>query len=141
MDFKNIVSKVTETAGSLGNVAAGAADSMLTELNDAIPIIHALGLDVRDLHMELGLPPEVSMKLIGKVENINVPMLHTLIAQNADKKALVTMLKALEMAYNFKAQLKDLHLEGIEIDLTLGLIPKVHVGFVNQASGVAAAGV
>ena len=138
MDFKNIVSSLGEVASNLGNVATDAAGKLMTELNGALPTIHALGLDVRDLHMDLGIPPEVSLKLVGLVANINVPMLKTLIEKNEDNKALVTLLKALEMAYNFKGQLKDLHLDGIEIDLKLGLMPKVHVGFVSEPSGAVA---
>src|SRR5580765_5708149 len=136
MDFMNLVSKVSETAADVGHIATDAAGKVLTELNDAIPTIHALGLDVRDLHVDLGIPPEVSMKLVGRVENINVPRIRTLIEKNQDKKTLVTMLKALEIAYNFKSQLKDLHLAGIEIDLKIGLMPKVHVGFVNDPAMV-----
>ena len=138
MDFNNLLNKVTETANSVGHIATDTAEKVLTELNEAIPTIHALGLDVRDLHVDLGIPPEVSMKLVGRVENINVALLRTLMEQNKDKKTLVTMLKTLEMAYNFKSQLKDLHLAGIEIDLKIGLMPKVHVGFVNDPLVMAA---
>lgn len=73
----------------------------------------------------------MSLKLVGKVADINVAKLQQLAVKNQEKKLLVTVLKALETAYNFKGQLKDLNLEGIEIDVRLGLMPKVHVGFVN----------
>jgi len=50
---------------------------------------------------------------------------------NAESKAIVLLLKTLQTAYNFKDQLKDLRFKGVEVDLTLGLSPKVNVGFLN----------
>jgi hypothetical protein len=131
MDFKSLIEKSGVQVATIGSVAETAADHLIDQLNETIPTIHALGLDVRDLHMELGLPPSVSVKLVGLVDNINVARIKELIAVNGEKKLLVTLLKALEAAYNIRSQLKDLKLAGIEIDLEVGLMPKVHVAFVN----------
>jgi len=127
MDLKGLVNK----AEGLKNVAADAAGKLLDDLNEAIPTIHGLGLDVRDLHLEMGVPPEITAKLVGAVESIDVAKIKDLAANNTEKRLLVTLLKTLETAYNIKDQLKDLHFKGVEIDLKLGLSPKVNVGFLN----------
>ena len=127
MDLKSFVDK----AEGLKNVAADAAGKLLDDLNEAIPAMHGLGLDVRDLHVEMGVPPEIAAKLVGAVENIDVAKIKELAAKNTEKKLLVTLLKTLETAYNIKDQLKDLRFKGVEIDLKLGLSPKINVGFFN----------
>jgi hypothetical protein len=43
----------------------------------------------------------------------------------------VAILKTLQAAYNVKDQLGDLGLKGVEIDMTLGLPPKIGVAFVK----------
>ena len=127
MDMKGIMG----AAQKLTDSAAGVAGKFLDEFNETLPTVHALGLDVRDLHVGMGLPPEVSAKLIGAVDAMDVAKIKELAEKNTEKKTLVTLLKTLEVAYNIKDQLKDLHFKGVEVNLTLGLSPKINVGFIQ----------
>jgi predicted regulator of amino acid metabolism with ACT domain len=79
----------------------------------------------------MGLLPEVSAKLIAAAANINVQLLEEMIKKKSEQKTLVTVLKALQTAYNVRDQLGDLGLGGIEIDLTLGIPPKISIGFLK----------
>jgi hypothetical protein len=128
MEFKNLVGKAQELAGS----ATATAGKMLDEFNEALPTIRALGFTVKDMHVGMGLLPEVGAKLVASTDTIDVDKIKELIAANADKKILVTALKGLQAAYNIKQQVPDVPLKGVELDLTLGLPPRVAVSFVDN---------
>jgi hypothetical protein len=127
MDFKGLAAAAEKIKDATGDVLG----KVLDELNGAIPVIHALGLNVTGMHVEAGVPPAITAKLVGAVENVNVTKIKELAQKNAENKVIILLLKTLETAYNFKDQLKDLRFKGVEVDLTLGLSPKVNVGFLN----------
>jgi hypothetical protein len=87
-------------------------------------VIHALGFNITGLHLEAGMPPGITAKLVGAVDTVNVAKIKDLAQKNAENKATVLLLKTLETSYNFKDQLKDLHFKGVEVDLTLGSLRK-----------------
>ena len=127
MALKDLASKAQELTGS----ASEAAGKYLDEFNEALPAMRALGLTVRDLHVGMGLIPEIGAKLIGSVDTINVAKINELIDKEKEKKTLVAVLKTLQAAYNVKDQLGDLGLKGVEIDMTLGLPPRINASFVK----------
>jgi hypothetical protein len=127
MDFKGLA----VAAERLKDAGTGVLGKVLDEFNGAVPVIHALGFDINGMHLEAGVPPVISAKLIGAVENVNVAKIKDLAQSNAENKVIVLLLKSLETAYNFKDQLKELQFKGVEVDLMLGLPPKVNVGFLN----------
>lgn len=127
MDFKGLAA-AAEKIKDAGTDVLGKA---LDEVNDAIPVIHALGFDVTGMHVEAGIPPGVTAKLVGALENVKMDKIKDLAQKNAENKVIVLVLRTLETAYNFKDQLKQLQFKGVEIDLTVGLSPKVNVGFLN----------
>jgi hypothetical protein len=94
-------------------------------------VIHALGFNITGLHLEAGVPPGITAKLVGAVDSVNIARIKDLAQKNAESKAIVLLLKTLATAYNFKDQLKDVRFKGVEVDLTLGPSPKVNVGFLN----------
>jgi hypothetical protein len=127
MDFKGLTT-VAERVKDAGTDALGKA---LDDVNSAIPVIHALGLDVSGMHVEAGVPPAISAKLVGSVEKVNVAKIKELAQKNGENRVITLLLKTLETAYNLKDQLKELHFKGVEVDVTLGLSPKIDVGFLN----------
>ena len=132
MEFKSLVGKAQELAGSAATSATATADRMLDEFNEAMPTMRALGFTVKDLHVGMGLLPEVGAKLVASTDTIDVKKLEELIEKHAAKKVLVTALKGLLAAYNIKQQIPDVPLKGVELDLSLGLPPRVNVSFVNN---------
>jgi len=127
MDFKVMAA----AAEKLKDAGTGVFGKALDEFNGAVPVIHSLGFDITGMHLEAGVPPAISAKLIGAVANVDVAKIKDLAQKNAENKVIVLLLKSLETAYNLKDQLKELQFKGVEVDLTLGLPPKVNVGFLN----------
>jgi len=127
MDLKGLAA----AAEKIKDASTDVLGKVLDEMNGAIPVIHALGLNISGMHLEAGVPPGISAKLVGAVENVNLAKIKDLAQKNSDNRVIVLLLKALETAYNFKDQLKELQFKGVEVDLTLGLSPKVNVGFLS----------
>jgi hypothetical protein len=133
MEFNGLVNR----ARDLTNSASETVNRMLDDFNAALPVMQALGFSVEDIQVSMGLLPEVSAKLIAATDKINVKMLDEMIKAKSEQKTLVAVLKALQTAYNVRDQLGDLGLKGVEVDLTLGLPPKVSIGFLKTPMAMA----
>jgi predicted regulator of amino acid metabolism with ACT domain len=134
MDFNGVLNKTRDLAGS----ASDTVGKLLDDFNAAIPTMRALGFTVEDIRVAMGLLPEVNAKLVATAANIDVNALDEMIKKKSEQKTLVAVLKALQTAYNLRDQLGDFGLKGVVVDLTLGLPPKVGIGFVKTV-GVASA--
>ena len=95
MDFKSFGDKAKEMAGAAAASATTTAGKMLDEFNEALPTMRALGFVVKDLHVGMGLLPEVGAKLVATTDSIDEKKLQELIEKHAEKKLLVTALKGL----------------------------------------------
>ena len=127
MDFNGMLNKTRDLAGS----ASDTVGKLLDDFNAALPAMRALGFTVEDIQVAMGLLPEVNAKLVAAAANIDVKALDEMIAKRGDQKTLVAVLKALQTAYNLRDRLGDFGLKGVVVDLTLGLPPKVGIGFVK----------
>jgi len=134
MDFKALRDKAQEVAGAAATSATATAGKMLDEFNEALPTMRALGFVVKDLHVGMGLIPEVGAKLVATTDSIDEKKLVELIEKHAAKKLLVTALKGLYAAYNIKREIPDVPLKGVQLDLTVSLPPRVSVSFVNEVA-------
>jgi hypothetical protein len=121
------ISKVQELTGN----AAETVSKMLDELNAALPVMKALGFSVQDLQVGMGFLPEVSARLVADADNIDVRAIDDMIQKKSEQKTLVAVLKALQTAYNVRNQLGDLGLRVVEINATLGIPPKISIGFLK----------
>jgi hypothetical protein len=130
MDFNNLLEK---TKG-LTNTASDAVSKLLDEFNAALPTMKALGFSVEDIQVSMGLLPEVHLKLVAAADKVDVKAIDGIIEKKSGQETLVAVLKALQTAYNVRDQLGDLGLMGVEIDVTLGLPPKVSIGFMKKAA-------
>jgi len=110
---------------------------MLDEFNEALPTMRALGFVVKDLHVGMGLLREVGATLVATTDSIDEKKLKELIEKHAEKKLLVTALKGLYAAYNIKREIPDVPLQGVQLDLTMTLPPRVSVSFVNNVVAAA----
>jgi hypothetical protein len=124
------MSKIQELTELAGN-AAETVSKMLDELNAALPVMKALGFSVQDLQVGMGFLPEVNARLIADADNINVKAIDDMIQKKSQQKTLVAVLKALQTAYNVRNQLGDLGLSVVEINATLGIPPKISIGFLK----------
>jgi hypothetical protein len=132
MEFRNLVSKAQGVAASATAAVTTTAGRMLDEFNEAMPTMRALGFTVKDVRVGMGVLPEVGARLVASTDTLDVKKLEELIDKHAEKTFLVTALKGLLAAYNIKRQIPDVPLKGVELDVTLGLPPRVDVGFVSN---------
>jgi hypothetical protein len=130
MDFKSLKDRVQDLSGS----ASDAVSKMLDDFNAALPTMRALGFNVENIHVEVGVLPEILAKLTASAADVDVKALDELIKKKSEQKTLVAVLKALQTAYDVRDQLGDLGLKGVEIDLKLGLPPHVGIGFMKTAA-------
>jgi predicted regulator of amino acid metabolism with ACT domain len=126
-------------ARELTNSASELVIKLLDEFNAALPTMKALGFSVEDLQVGMGLLPEVHAKLVAAADKVDVKAIDGMIEKKSEQKTLVAVLKALQTAYNVRDQLGDLGLKVIEIGLTLGIPPKVSIGFRKNQAVTAAA--
>ena len=119
MDFKAFGDKAKGMVETAAASAATTASKMLDEFNEALPTMRALGFVVKDLHVGMGLLPEVGATLVATTDSIDEKRLKELIEKHAEKKLLVTALK------------------GVQPDLTMTLPPRVGVSFVNNVVAAA----
>ena len=124
MSFKDVLGKAQE----LTSAVADTAGKFLDEFNEALPTMRALGFTVKDFHMGMGLIPELSAKLVASVDTINVGRINELIEHHKEQKLLVAVLKALQAAYHVKEQLGETTFKSVQMDITLGLPPRIGVG-------------
>jgi predicted regulator of amino acid metabolism with ACT domain len=128
------LNNMLEKAKGITGAASDAVSKLLDEFNAALPTMRALGFSVQDIQVVMGLLPEVRAKLVASAADVDVKSLDELIQKKSDEKTLVTVLKALQTAYNIRDQLGDLGLKGVEIDVTLGIPPHVGIGFIKNAA-------
>jgi predicted regulator of amino acid metabolism with ACT domain len=129
MDLKSMVGRGQDIL----NTASEGVDKMLDEFNAALPTMRALGFTVEDIRVGMGVLPEVKAKLIASADKVDVKAIDDIIKKQSEQKTLVTVLKALQTAYNVRDQLGDLGLKGVEINATLGIPPNISIGFIKNA--------
>jgi hypothetical protein len=117
----------------LARNATDAAGKLVDEFNEALPTMRALGFTIKDLRVGTGLVPEIGAKLIASTDTIDVNKIKELIEKHPENRTLIGALKALELAFNIRQQIGDFPFKGVEIDVTLGLPPRIGVTFVSSA--------
>ena len=132
MDFKSLRDKAQEMAGTAAASATTTANRMLDEFNEALPTMRALGFTVKDLHVGMGLLPEVGATLVASTDSIDEKKLQELIEKHGAQKLLVAALKGLYAAYNIKKEIPDVPLRGVQLDVMMSLPPRISVSFVNE---------
>jgi hypothetical protein len=130
--------KIKDKGGKLKDISGGTADAalekvnhLLDEFNKAIPTIKALGFSVNNFHVGMGAIPEIEAKITGSVDAIDAEKIQELIQNNQDKQILITILQGLQTASHAKEQLGELAFKGVEVDIKLGLPPKISISFME----------
>lgn len=118
-------------ASDIMGAAAGTVEKMLDDFNQAVPVIKGLGFSIKDIKVEMGMPPKVNATLTGSVEAMDSEKIQELIDAKSDKKFLVTLLKGLLAASNIKEQLSALVFKGVEAKIKLGVPPGISVKFME----------
>jgi len=111
--------------------SAAKAQELLRELNDAIPKIKALGLSVESVGIKVGVPPEITARLVGSVAALDADEIGKMAKETGDNKLLGALLEALRTAATVKDYLQQVGFKGLRADARLGLLPSVEVGLLN----------
>jgi len=126
MDFKNLVGKVTDKAGGLGDVAQGKVNEYLDEYKKVIAILEPFGFTVQKFTVGMGVLPEIHTTISGSIENIREDGLKKMIEEHSANALLVSLLKALLMAKGFWERM-ELKLTGVTLNITLGVPPRISI--------------
>jgi hypothetical protein len=130
MPFEDLIGRTKELARN----ATDAAGKLVDEFNKALPTMRALGFTIKDVRVGTGLVPEIGAKLIASTDTIDVMKIKELIEKHPENRTLIGALKALGLAFNIRQQIGDFPFKGVEIDMTLGLPPRIGVAaFVSSA--------
>lgn len=126
--------KIASSAGSVMDAGVDKVHEVLREFNETMPTIKALGLSVRHVSFGMGLVPEVSATLIGSIDALEQGKIDDLLKKHQDNKTTTLILEALKTASNLKDQLGDLGMRGVQVDVRLGLPPRIEVGLLPKAA-------
>lgn len=128
--------KLKEGAAGVG---AQKAVELLHDFNDSIPTLKALGLSVGNITFEMGLVPEVAATFTGSVEALDPAKIKDLAERHKESKILSAILEVLRTVGTLKAQLSELPVTGVKLDVALGISPKLTVGLLTRAGAPQAA--
>ncbi len=141
--FKDIVASGAALEGLKEVLTPGAAieraQAWLREFNETVPMLKALGLSVSDMSFRMGIPPEICASLVGTIDALDEEAIGAVRDRHKENQVVGVILEALILAAGFKKQLHGLGFAGIRVDVKLGLLPGVQVGFLTPAAVQAAA--
>jgi hypothetical protein len=132
-------SQVSAKAGDLkGQVAARASElrdatlaklaETLDDFNAALPVVREAGYTLSDVSIAVGLPPTVTASFDAS-SNIASEQVEALLAQHADKKLTVLLVRALHQAWQLQQRIHIAGLRPQGLSVELGLVPAVTVKF------------
>jgi hypothetical protein len=130
----NIQGQASATTDALKKMSSDASAALsdkvqhlISDFNAAIPTMKALGFSVSSFTIGVGLFPEIDATLKGSVKALDLNEIQKMIESKADNKSLKAILEALHTAAKFKEQLTEMGIQGVEIDIKLGLPPLVSI--------------
>ncbi len=124
--------KIKKVSSDASMAVSGKVQELVRDFNAAIPTMKALGFSVSSFTIGVGLIPEIDATLKGSVKALNLDEIQKMIDSHADNKSLKAILEALHTAANFKEQLTEMGIKGVEIDIKLGLPPLVSVNLLTD---------
>lgn len=112
-------------------------EKMVDDFNAALPTMKALGLSVVDLDLNIGWLPSISATLRGAFAEMDVVRIRHLREGSGDNKVQIAILRALETAANVRNLVKAVPIDGVEVQVRLGLNFAVDVKLLTPADAVA----
>jgi len=125
--------KATETSGKLGDLADLSIEKLkgaIEEVNTALPVVEKVGYKARELEIELGITPGISVHF-EKFSDASAEDIETIIEENEGKKVITTVIKALTKTDELRAGMKIGKFIFSEVELELGLTPKVKLKYLE----------
>jgi hypothetical protein len=100
----------------------------LDDFNNSLPILREAGFSLMAIELGMGIPPSLVAEFHPSQE-ASTANVERLLAQHADKKLTVVLIKALHNAWQVQSKIAIGGLTPTEILVEVGLIPSVKVKF------------
>lgn len=118
--------KIKDAGGKLGNLKDAGIDKIkatITDFENALPVLKKAGYNLKELNIGVGVPPTVlaSFSIKNVSEDVSNAALEELDSNKVGKAVLSALIGASKMKQ--KIEVKNMTMDEIEVEL--GLIPKV----------------
>jgi hypothetical protein len=123
---------VDELKSAMGAGAADTLDTMVEEVNAALPYLTQVGYRPRQVEVEVGPLPRMVIRLSKRGET-DPQVLAAILAEQADRQLLCTLLAALQQAEALQGQVQVCDCPIREVEVELGSPPTVRLVFLESA--------
>ena len=126
--------KATEASSKLGGLADLSIEKLkevIEDVNTALPIVEKVGYKAKELEIELGLTPGISIHF-EKFCDASIEEIEKILKENEDKKILATLIRTLTKADELRAGMKLGKFIFSEVELELGINPKVKMKYLED---------
>jgi hypothetical protein len=124
----DVKDQVAARATELKDAGMSRVSETLEEFNTALPAVREAGYALVGVEIQIGLPPKVVAKF-STAAGVSEEKAEALLAEHADKKLTVLLLRALFQASKLEAKIKIAGLKATGMDVEIGLTPHVTVKF------------
>lgn len=120
----DLKAQIAEQAAGMGELSLAKLDDMLSEFNATLPVLRSAGYTLRNLEIELGIPPKVVANFTG-----GGGVVPELPDEGAERALTVLLIKAIHQATKLQSTItiKGLRPNGLSVEI--GLIPRIAVTF------------
>ena len=92
--------------------------------------IEGIGFRVKNFSIDMSMPPQIHSSFTGLVKDIREDKIKQIIEEHQSERLTVLAGKALIMTKKFWDRVESKQ-EGVEIDVTLGLMPSINMHLVD----------
>ncbi len=135
MAFGSMLDKAKGAADSAkeaaGNVSGGASDminSIISDINEALPVLKKSGYEMNEFEVELGLIPSVKPHFLISDELTEEKQVEILAELEGNKMASL-LVKSLAQAAKLQKNIKVANLKFAEVEIEASVPPKVTLKF------------
>jgi hypothetical protein len=119
---------LSEQATKLRDAGTNKVVEAIDGFNAALPIVREAGYDLSEVTVELGLPPRLVASFTVANE-VSVEQFEELIANHAERKFAILLLKALREAWKIQSRIHIIGMTPRGMSVELGLTPSVTIKF------------
>jgi hypothetical protein len=116
--------QIAEQAAGMGGMSLAKLDEMLAEFNATLPVLRAAGYTLRNVEIELGIPPKVIANLTG-----GGGVVPELPSESEEKALTVLLVKSIHQATKLQSMITINGLRPSGLGVEIGLVPRIVVAF------------
>jgi len=120
--------RATEKLSETMDSGFGKLNSVLDDLNSALPVLQEAGYPVDLVEIELGINPKISIRFSTKI-GVKEERLKSLLEEHADHRMTITLLNALGKGKQLQSKVRLAGLKAKGIEIKIGVLPEVALRF------------